>query len=69
MSPCHHIVTGLNNTYDCLKCLYCEYSVNHGDSAEHGDSADHGGNANHSDSAVPTMHKQCCMQKQDRTNI
>ena len=57
MSPCHHIVTGLNNTYDCLKCLYCEYSVNHGDSAEHGDSADHGdsanhgGNADHSDSA------------------
>ena len=50
MSSCHHIVTGLNNTYYCLKCLYCEYSVDHGDSANHGDSADHEGNADHGDS-------------------
>ena len=48
MSPCRHIVTGLNNTYDCLKCLYCEYS------ADHGDSAGHGGNANHGDSGYHT---------------
>ena len=56
MSPCHHILTGLNNTYDCLKCLYHEYSANHGDSDDHGDSADHGGNADHSDS---TYHGDC----------
>ena len=45
MSPCHHIVTGSNNTCLCLKCLYCEQSVDRGDSANNGDSADHGGNA------------------------
>ena len=45
MSPCHHIVRGLNNIYGCLKCLY------HEDSADHGVSDDHGDNANHSDSA------------------
>ena len=50
MSPCHHIHTGLNNTYDCLKYLYHEYSANHGDSDDHGDSADHGGNADHGES-------------------
>ena len=50
VSPCHHIVTGSNNTSYCLKCLYCEHSVDHGDSADHGDRADHGGNANRGDS-------------------
>ena len=50
MSPCHHIVRGLNNTYDCLKCLYHEDSANHGDSADHGDSAYHGDSGDHGDS-------------------
>ena len=45
MSPCHHIVTGSNNTSYSFKCVYCEQSVDHGDSADNGDSADHGGNA------------------------
>ena len=45
VSPCHHIVTHSNNTCYCLKCLYCEQSVDHGDSANNGDSANHGGNA------------------------
>ena len=54
MSPCHHIVTGLNNTYYCLKCLYCEYNVDHGDSSDHGDSTDHGDSADHG--TYPIMH-------------
>ena len=41
VSPCHHIVTGSNNTSYSLKCVYCQHSVDHGDSANHGDSADH----------------------------
>ena len=52
MSPCHHIVTGLNNTYYCLKCLYCEYSVDHGDSANHGGNADHGDSAYHAETVL-----------------
>ena len=42
MSPCHHIVTGLNYTYDCLKCLYHEDSADHGDSPYHGETVLHG---------------------------
>ena len=52
MSPCHHIVTGLNNTYDCLKCLYYEYSADHGDSADHGGNADHGDSGYHAETVL-----------------
>ena len=52
MSPCHHIVTGLNNTYDYLKFLYCEYSADHGDSADHGGNADHGDSGYHAETVL-----------------
>ena len=52
MSPCHHIVTGLNNTYYCLKCVYCEYSANDGDSADHGGNADHGDSGYHAETVL-----------------
>ena len=51
MSRCHHIVKRLNNTYDCLKCLYLQESATHGDSDDHGDSANHGDSVDHGDSA------------------
>ena len=47
MSPCHHIVTGSNNTSYSFKCVYCQHSADHGDSAAHGNSADHGDSADH----------------------
>ena len=52
VSPCHHILTGLNNIYYCLKCLYCEYSADHGDCADHGGNADHGDSAYHTETVL-----------------
>ena len=51
VSLCHHIVTVSNNTSYSLKCVYCQHSVDHGDSAHHGDSADYGDSADHGHSA------------------
>ena len=49
MSPCHHIVRGLNITYDC--CVSTMNTVPIMETVpDHGDSAGHGGNADHGDS-------------------
>ena len=50
VSPCHHIVTGSNNTCYCLKCVYCGTKCRSWRHADNGDSADLGGNADRGDS-------------------